>query len=79
MIGARLSSGLASILKLVLPYLIDKIWNSFVEYFKTMKMKKEQEKVNADNVKHDAEVMKNGSIDEIAQSTEDLLNGNKRP
>lgn len=79
MIGARLSAGLGSIAKIILPYLIDKIWNSFIEYFKAMKMKKEQEKINEDNVKRDKEVMEKGSIDEIAQSTEDLLNGNKRP
>ena len=78
-IGARLMSGLGSLFKFIFPFVFDKAWAYFVEWYKTKKEKEEREKVNQQNVEADNQAMEQGTVDEIAQSSIDLLNGNKRP
>lgn len=72
-------SGLGSIFKFIFPLVFDKTWGFFVEWYKNKKAQEERDKVNQENIKKDDQAMESGSVDDIAQSSIDLLNGTKRP
>lgn len=72
-------SGLGSIFKFIFPLVFDKAWGFFVEWYKNKKAQEERDKVNQENIKKDDQAMESGSVDDIAQSSIDLLNGTKRP